>query len=81
MIGDLESHDNICHSLVRRSGHAVLSVADRLAPEDPFPAGLGDCVQATRWAHTCADELGTDARLAHALAAESIADALRPDPV
>jgi len=61
VIGDLESHDNICHSLARRSGHAVLSVAYRLAPEDPFPAGLGDCVEATRWAHACADELGIDA--------------------
>lgn len=61
VIGDLESHDNVCHSLTRRSGHAVLSVAYRLAPEDPFPAGLDDCVQATRWAHANAGELGVDA--------------------
>lgn len=60
VLGDLESHDNICHSLARRSGHAVLSVAYRLAPEAPFPAGLGDCIQATRWAHANAIELGVD---------------------
>lgn len=60
VIGDLESHDNVCHSLARRSGHAVLSVAYRLAPEAPFPAGLGDCIQATRWASANAAELGVD---------------------
>ena len=60
VIGDLESHDNICHTLARRSGHAVLGVAYRLAPEDPFPAGLADSIQATRWAHAHAAELGCD---------------------
>ena len=42
VIGDLDSHDNICRSLTNRSGHAVLSVDYRLAPEYPFPAGLED---------------------------------------
>jgi len=60
VIGDLESHDNVCHSLAGRSGHAVLSIAYRLAPEDPFPAALGDSIQATRWAHANAAELGVD---------------------
>jgi acetyl esterase len=63
VIGDLESHDNICRSLTNRSGQAVLSVGYRLAPEDPFPAGLADCIQATRWAHGHADELGVDPEL------------------
>ncbi len=60
VIGDLESHDNVCRALANRSGHAVLSVDYRLAPEHPFPAGLGDCIQATRWAHANATELGCD---------------------
>jgi acetyl esterase len=60
VIGDLDSHDNICRSLTNRSGQAVLSIDYRLAPEDPFPAGLGDCIQATRWAHASATELGVD---------------------
>jgi acetyl esterase/lipase len=65
VIGDLESHDNVCHALCSRSGHAVLSVDYRLAPEHPFPAGLDDCITATRWAHDNAAALGCDpARIA-----------------
>lgn len=60
VIGDLESHDALCRSLAVRSGHAVLSIDYRLAPEHPFPAPLDDCVAATRWAHEHAAELGAD---------------------
>ena len=62
VIGDLESHDNVCHALCRRSGHVVLSVDYRLAPEHPFPAGLDDARRTTVWAHDHADELGIDPR-------------------
>ncbi|MCU1399746.1 MAG: esterase [Acidimicrobiales bacterium] len=60
VIGDLESHDNVCRALANRSGHAVLSIDYRLAPEHPFPAGLGDAINATRWAHANAADLGCD---------------------
>jgi acetyl esterase len=60
VIGDLDTHDQIGRRLAVESGHAVLSVAYRLAPEHPFPAGLEDAVTAARWAHERARELGCD---------------------
>ena len=58
VIGNLDSHDNLCRILANSSGHAVLSVDYRLAPEHPFPAALDDAVTATRWAHASAASLG-----------------------
>jgi acetyl esterase len=58
VIGDLDSHDNVCRALANGSGHAVLSVDYRLAPEHPFPAPLEDAVTALRWAHANAAQLG-----------------------
>ena len=60
VIGDLESHDNVCRSLANRSGHAVLSIDYRLAPEHPFPAAVGDSINAVRWAYANAAGLGCD---------------------
>lgn len=58
VICDLDTHDGVCRALAAASGHAVLSVDYRLAPEHPFPAGLEDCTNATRWAHANAESLG-----------------------
>lgn len=55
---DLDTHDGLCRALAQNSGHAVLSIDYRLAPEHPFPAPLEDCVNATRWAHDNAASLG-----------------------
>ena len=61
VLGDIDTHDNVCRTLNNRTGHTVLSVDYRLAPEDPFPAGLDDCVRATEWAFENTDVLGVDA--------------------
>ena len=61
VVGSLNSHDAVCRSLANQSGHAVLSVGYRLAPEDPVPAGLEDCIRASLWAHLNADDIGIDA--------------------
>jgi acetyl esterase len=60
VLGSVESHDDLCRALCVRSGHSVLSVDYRLAPEDPFPAGLNDAITATQWAHAHAADLGCD---------------------
>ena len=60
VIGDVDTHDHVCRTLNNRTGHTVLSIDYRLAPEDPFPAGLDDCVEATRWAFANAEVLGVD---------------------
>lgn len=60
VIGDLETHDDVCRAIANRSGHAVLSVDYRLAPEFPFPIPLEDCKNVTQWAFEHAHELGCD---------------------
>lgn len=56
--GDLDTHDEPCRLLCRQAGHAVLSVAYRLAPEHPFPAAPDDAEAAFRWAQEHAERLG-----------------------
>ncbi len=58
VVGSRDTHDNVCRILANSSGHAVLSVDYRLAPEHPFPAAIDDAVTATRWAHANAATMG-----------------------
>lgn len=46
VVGDLDSHDGSCRMLALHSGCTVVSVDYRLAPENPFPAGLDDAAAA-----------------------------------
>jgi acetyl esterase len=65
VIGDLETHDDVCRRLADMTGYRVLAVDYRLAPENPFPASHDDCVSATEWAFDHAAEIGFDpARIA-----------------
>ena len=64
VIGDLDTHDQVCRRLCRDAGTVVVAPDYRLAPEHPFPAGLDDALAATRWAYGHLDELGGDHRLA-----------------
>jgi acetyl esterase len=50
----------VCRSLANKSGHAVLAVDYRLAPEYIFPAAYDDCVTAVKWAHSNPAALGID---------------------
>src|SRR4051795_9380505 len=61
----LDTHEGMCRNLCAGAGCIVVSVDYRLAPEHKFPAGLDDCLEATRWAASHAAEIGADpARIA-----------------
>ena len=58
VIGDLETHDDLCRCLANGSGCRVVSVDYRLAPEWPFPAAVNDCFSATKYVANHAAEFG-----------------------
>ena len=65
VICSLDTHDGVCRRLANASGLRVASLDYRMAPEDPFPAPLDDCLAATRWLLRSGAEIGIDpARLA-----------------
>jgi acetyl esterase len=65
VIGSLESHDALCRALARAVPAIVVAVDYRLAPENPFPAGLDDGYAALTWIADNAASLGGDpARIA-----------------
>jgi acetyl esterase/lipase len=52
--------DGWCQSVAAEVDTLVVSVGYRLAPEDPFPAGLHDCYAALIWLAENAAKLGVD---------------------
>jgi acetyl esterase len=63
--GDLDSHDFLVRKLAHETGFAFVAVDYRLAPEDPFPAGLEDCTAVATWVDDhAADYGGIKGRLA-----------------
>jgi acetyl esterase len=61
VVGDLETHDDLCRQICREGGLHVLSVDYRLAPEHKAPASVDDAFAAFNWALDHAAELGADA--------------------
>lgn len=59
-IGDLDSHDALCRQLALSSGHTVVAVDYRLAPEHPYPAALDDAWAALHWLSAHARQLSID---------------------
>lgn len=60
ILGTLDLTDDTCRALCVESGAAVVSVDYRLAPENPFPAGLEDAIAAVAWVAAHGRELGID---------------------
>ena len=60
VLGDLDSHDDICCGLARDAGVNVIAVDYRLAPEHRFPAAFEDCAAAVDHILTHPDSFGID---------------------
>ena len=60
VVGSANTGSFLAAALARRVGVRAVSVEYRLAPENPFPAGLDDCYAALLWTAASADDLGID---------------------
>ena len=49
VVGNLESHDDVCSELAERTGLAIVAVDYRLCPEHTHPAAFADVLAAYRW--------------------------------
>jgi acetyl esterase/lipase len=58
--GSPELFDFICNDLVKEVGSVIISPDYRLAPENPYPAGLDDCYAALTWFAANAPSLDVD---------------------
>ncbi len=61
VVGDLDTHDQLCRQLCDAAEVLVVSVDYRLAPETKFPGAVDDCVAAYAWVTEHAAEVGGDA--------------------
>jgi len=62
VIGNLESHDEICRWFANMAACVIVSPAYRLAPEHKFPAAVEDCFAVLSFMRDAAGELGIDTR-------------------
>ncbi len=60
VIGDLDSHDQLCRSLANHASCCVIAVDYRLAPEHPFPAAVEDSAAAMQFVAANAAALRID---------------------
>ncbi|MEU8686923.1 alpha/beta hydrolase [Streptomyces sp. NPDC048665] len=60
VLGSIEMSNGGSSMFAAETGAVVVSVGYRLAPENPFPAGLQDCYAALAWTFAHAAEVGVD---------------------
>src|SRR5690606_27153821 len=61
--GSVAALDTLCSGLAVRAGATLAALDYRLAPEDPFPAGLHDAYDALQWLLTHGDEIRGDGQV------------------
>lgn len=49
VFGNADTHDGLCRALAAGTGHSLVAVDYRLAPEHPYPAAHDDCRAAFAW--------------------------------
>ena len=62
VVCSLDTHDTIARFLALKVGCTLVSVDYRMGPEYPFPAGVEDSYNATRWVSDNAEALRVDPR-------------------
>ncbi len=60
IVGDLEMEHPRCLIMAAEGGAVSVGIDYRLAPENPFPAGVEDCYAALQWVAGHAEELKID---------------------
>ncbi|MBI6871277.1 alpha/beta hydrolase [Clostridium aciditolerans] len=60
--GNLDTIDNVCRKLSKNTKAIVVSVDYRLAPENPFPAGVNDAYNVIQWVYKNAESINGDAK-------------------
>jgi acetyl esterase/lipase len=60
VLGNLDTDHRQCVEFARRASCTVISVQYRLAPEDPYPAGLEDAATVLQWVADNGANLGVD---------------------
>ena len=60
VMGDIDTFEQAPVDVALQTGGVVITPNYRLAPEDPFPAGLEDCYATLEWFAANAEELGVD---------------------
>ncbi|WP_251554647.1 alpha/beta hydrolase [Neobacillus muris] len=65
VVGNIETHDNVCRALTNLAKCVTISVDYRLAPEHKFPAAVEDSYAAVQYVYSHAEEFQIDrARIA-----------------
>jgi acetyl esterase len=60
VVGNIETHDNICRALTNIANCVTISVDYRLAPEHKFPAAVDDSYAAVQYVYDHAEEFQAD---------------------